>query len=53
MRGKSKQEIDDMMKNLGLKGQPSRGGGTRYPVPGQPGDQVRIENGNPNNFDRS
>jgi RHS repeat-associated protein len=51
LRGKSKEEIDEIMKNLGLKGEPSRGGGVRYPVPGQTGDQVRIENGHPNDED--
>ena len=51
LTGKSAEEVDHLMKERGLKGEHSRGGGTRYPVPGRPGDQVRIENGNPNNSD--
>ena len=51
LTGKSAEEVDQLMKEKGIKGEPSRGGGTRYPVPGRPGDQVRIEKGNPNNPD--
>jgi RHS repeat-associated protein len=47
LTGKTPQEIDQIMKGQGVQGQPSRGGGVRYPVPGRPGDQVRIEQGNP------
>ena len=48
LAGKTPDHIDQIMKDKGIPGQPSRGGGTRYPVPGRPGDQVRIEKGNPN-----
>jgi RHS repeat-associated protein len=50
LRGKSPEEIDKILRDKGLTGQPTRsGGGTKYPVPGQPGDQVRIMPGDPNN----
>jgi RHS repeat-associated protein len=48
LTGKTSDQIDQIMKDKGIPGQASRGGGTRYPVPGRSGDQVRIENGNPN-----
>ena len=47
LTGKTPRQIDELMKGQGIQGEPSRGGGTRYPVPGRPGDQVRIEPGNP------
>ena len=51
LTGKTPEQIDQIMKDKGIQGQPSRGGGTRYPVPGRPGDQVRIEPGNQKNSD--
>jgi len=51
LTGKSADEIDQIMKDKGIQGEPSRGGGKRYPVPGRQGDHVRIEPGNPSNSD--
>ncbi len=49
LTGKTPQEIDEIMKKKGIPGNPSSNQqGTRYPVPDRPGDQVRIQNGNPN-----
>ncbi len=51
IQGKSPAEIDKIMKEKGLEGQPSNPGkggeGTRYPDPNRPGDQVRIMPGKP------
>jgi RHS repeat-associated protein len=49
IEGKSSEEIDDLMQGLGWNGQPSNsGGGTRYPNPDVPGEQVRVMPGYPN-----
>jgi hypothetical protein len=48
LHGKSPQEIDSMMKDKGWTGEPTRkGDGTRYPNPNAPGEQVRVQQGNP------
>jgi RHS repeat-associated protein len=54
IKGKTPQEIDDMMKGKGWQGEPSKsGGGTRYPNPdpGKKGEQVRTMPGNPTDDD--
>ncbi len=49
LQGKTPEEIDQIMKDKGWQGEPSReGGGTRYPNPDKPGEQVRIQPGNKN-----
>ncbi len=49
LMGKTPEEVDEMMKSKGWQGESSkRGGGTRYPNPGVPGEQVRVQPGNPN-----
>lgn len=49
LEGKSQQEIDDVMKGKGWPSEPTRNGdGTRYPNPNKPGEQVRVQPGNPN-----
>lgn len=46
--GKSLESIDKMMTERGWKGEPTKqGGGTRYPNPNKPGEQVRVQPGNP------
>lgn len=48
LKGKSPDEIDQIMQEKGISGEPGRGEGViRYPVPGRPGDQVLIEPGRP------
>jgi RHS repeat-associated protein len=43
IKGKTPQEIDDMMKGKGWKGEPtSSNNGTRYPNPDVYGEQVRV-----------
>lgn len=49
IQGKSPADIDRQMKEKGWTGEPTKqGGGTRYPNPDKPGEQVRIQPGNPN-----
>lgn len=44
--GKTAQEIEEIMKGKGWTGEPARsGGGTRYPSPTTPGEQVRVNPG--------
>jgi RHS repeat-associated protein len=48
IQGKTPEEIDDMMEGKGWQGEPTSGeGGTRYPNPDVPGEQVRVMPGNP------
>lgn len=43
LEGKSAEEIDEMMKQKGWKGEPTNNGqGTKYPNPSRRGEQVRI-----------
>lgn len=52
IQGKSPEEIGEMMKEKGWgEGQPSRGGGTKWPSPTTKGEQVRVEPGKPTNSD--
>ena len=47
IKGKSAEEIDEMMQDKGWTKEPSsRGGGTRYKNPNKSGEQVRIQPGN-------
>ncbi len=48
LEGKTPEEVDEIMKGRGWKGEPSRsGGGTRYPSPNVKGEQVRVQPGYP------
>ncbi len=50
LEGKSPEEIEQIMKDKGWKGEKTRNGeGTRYPNPNKKGEQVRVQKGDPNN----
>jgi RHS repeat-associated protein len=51
LAGKTPQQVDQILKGKGLTPEPGQKGVTRYPVPGQTGDQVLIEPGSPANSD--
>jgi hypothetical protein len=49
LKGKTPEEIGQILQDKGVPARPTRDGdGIRYEVPGQPGDQVRLMPGNPN-----
>lgn len=48
LEGKTPEEIQQIMEDLGFAGESSAsGGGIRYPNPDRPGDQVRVMPGEP------
>lgn len=52
LAGKTPEEIDKILQEKGIPAQPTRdGNGVKYPVPGRPGDQVRLQPGNPKDPD--
>lgn len=49
LKGKTPEEVDEIMEDKGWKGEPSANEqGTRYPNPDKPGEQVRVQAGNRN-----
>ena len=51
LKGKSVEEVEQLLKERGFEGEPTREGeasGQRFPSPGKPGEQVRIMRGKPN-----